>query len=65
MSDNWMRVSSFSPCNLDVFSNFFESRGAHSSHTDFVVVYVNILLHLVERIFVDVSPFLSDHCSIN
>lgn len=65
MFDNWMWVLSFFLCNLDVFLNFFESRGVYLLYIDFVVVYVNFFLYLVEWIFVDVLLFLFDYCLIN
>lgn len=60
-----MWVLSFFLCNFDVFLNFFESRGVYLLYIDFVVVYVNIFLYLVEWIFVDVLLFLFDYCLIN
>lgn len=60
-----MWVLSFFLCNLDVFLNFFESRGVYLLYIDFVVVYVNIFLYLVEWIFVDVLLFLFDYCLSN
>lgn len=60
-----MWVLSFFLCNLDVFLNFFESRGVYLLYIDFVVVYVNFFLYLVEWIFVDVLLFLFDYCLSN